>query len=252
MRRMLPYFLGQAPDWPHTMEHRKHWELAQVYLGLEQLGALRPDAFVLAVGAGHEEIAFDLTNVVRWVFATDIYGTGHFASREAQGGMLFDPDSWARCPHNRRRLVVQHMDALDLRFEDATFDAVYSVSSIEHFGDTEGAARSLAEQARVTKPGGVVAFVTEVVVNGAPGFSEGHLTLFTPEQVLDLADSVPGLRPVEPIDFCTTPGALDHVTTLADALADANAGVARYPEIVLEHEGRQFTSVAVFLRRDSL
>ena len=116
------------------MEHRKHWEYAQILLGLEQLEVLDRDAMVLAVAAGQEELLFELTNRTRWAFATDIYGSGPFAEREADMAMLRDPDSVARCSYNRRRLVVQCMDALDLRYEDDTFDAVYGLSSLEHFG----------------------------------------------------------------------------------------------------------------------
>ncbi len=249
MRRILPYFLDEHPDFPRRMEHRKHWEFAHVLNGLHALGALGPEGMVLSVAAGHEEVAFDLTNDVRWVFATDIYGSGPFAALEAELTILRDPDAVARCPYNRRRLVVQYMDALDLRFEDATFDAVYSLSSIEHFGGLAGAGRALREQCRVTKPGGVVALTTEVIVNGAAPFEEGHLMLCTPEQIVDLVGDVPGLSVVEPIDFEVSDRTVAQVTSLPDAIAQAGRGEARYPLIVLEHEGRQFTSIAVFLRR---
>ena len=82
MRRALPYFLDISPDYPAGMEHRKHWEFAQLLVGLEQLGALNPDGLVLSVGAGHEEPVYELTNRVRWVFATDIYGQGRFRRLE--------------------------------------------------------------------------------------------------------------------------------------------------------------------------
>jgi SAM-dependent methyltransferase len=250
MRRILPYFLPAHPDFPRHMEHRKHWEFAQVLNGLSSLGVLGSEAMVLSVAAGNEEVAFDLTNDVRWVFATDIYGNGPFAALEADLTILRDPDAVARCAYNRRRLVVQYMDALDLRFEDATFDVVYSLSSIEHFGGLAGASRALREQCRVTKPGGVVAFTTEVVVNGSAPFDEGHLMLSTPEQILELLDDVPALSLVEPIDFRVSDRTASQVTLLADALAGAGRGNVRYPHIILEHEGRRFTSVAVFLRRD--
>ncbi|MGB8651479.1 MAG: methyltransferase domain-containing protein [Mycobacteriales bacterium] len=44
-------------------------------------------------------------------------------------------------------------DALDMPFKDGTFDVVMSVCAIEHFDDGP---RSLAEMARVVKPGGVL------------------------------------------------------------------------------------------------
>jgi SAM-dependent methyltransferase len=249
MRRLLPYFLQQSAEFPDRMEHRKHWEYAQVLLGLEQLKVLDRDAMVLAVAAGQEELIFELTNRTRWAFATDIYGMGPFAEREADMAMLLHPDSVARCAYNQRRLVVQSMDALDLRFEDETFDAVYSLSSIEHFGGLDGVRAALAEQCRVVKVGGVVAFTTEVIVNGADRYLDGHLLLSTADEIESVSRSVPGLRLIEPIDFSLSERTRAKVISLADAIADSHRGHTEYPHIVLEHEGRWFTSIAVFLER---
>ncbi len=85
------------------------------------------------------------------------------------------------------------MDALDLRYEDATFDAVYSLSSIEHFGGMRGALDALAEKRRVLRLGGIAAMTTEVIVNGAPSLHEGNLFLFTPDELLHLCNAAPGL-----------------------------------------------------------
>jgi SAM-dependent methyltransferase len=249
MRRLLPYFLEQSDQFPSHMEHRKHWEYAQILLGLDELGVLDRDATVLSVAAGQEELIFELTNRTRWAFATDIYGTGPFAEREADFAMLRDPDSVARCPYNRRRLVVECMDALDLRFEDETFDAVYSLSSIEHFGGLDGVRAALAEQRRVVKVGGIVAFTTEVIVNRADRYHEGHLLLSTAHDIDSVARKVQGLSLVEPIDFSVSDQTTNTVIALGDAIADSHRGHTEYPHIVLEHEGRWFTSVAVFLRR---
>ena len=48
--------------------------------------------------------------------------------------MLTDPGTFAPYPYERERLDVRWMDARDLRFPDGSFDAVFSLSSIEHFG----------------------------------------------------------------------------------------------------------------------
>jgi SAM-dependent methyltransferase len=249
MRTILPYFLQSNADYPHQMEHRKHWEFAQIFLGLEAIGVLERDAWILSVAAGQEELIFELTNHVRWAFAIDIYGSGPFAGWEADTVMLRDPDSVARCAYNRRRLVVQYMDALDLRFEDETFDAVYSLSSVEHFGGVEGVRRALTEQCRVVKVGGIVAFTTEVIVNGAHTLHDGHLLLSTPDQIDTLCRDMPGLRLVEPIDFEVSERTREHVTSLADALANSRQRQSDYPHILLEQDGREFTSVSVFLER---
>ena len=251
MRQLLPYFLQQSAEFPIQMEHRKHWEYAQILLGLEQLEVLDRDAMVLAVAAGQEELIFELTNRTRWAFATDIYGTGPFAEREADMAMLRDPDSVARCAYNRRRLVVQSMDALDLRYEDETFDAVYSLSSVEHFGGLDGVRSALAEQCRVVKVGGIVAFTTEVIINDADSYHDGHLLLSTMHEIDSVSRSVPGLRLIEPIDFSVSDRTKNKVISLADALADSHRDHTEYPHIVLEQDGRWFTSIAVFLERTS-
>jgi SAM-dependent methyltransferase len=54
-------------------------------------------------------------------------------------------------PNLRRRLRGAIADVRDLPFRDASFDAVYSMGTIEHFDETE---RAIAEMARVLKPGG--------------------------------------------------------------------------------------------------
>jgi hypothetical protein len=75
MRRLMPDLAQTLPLYPFGYEHRKVWEYAHVLLGLDRIGALRPDAFVLSIGAGHEE---PLTNRVRWVFAHGYLGQGNF------------------------------------------------------------------------------------------------------------------------------------------------------------------------------
>ncbi len=249
MRRVLPLFVDQDPAYPRGMEHRKHWEFAQVLLGLDELGAVHPSAMILAVAAGRESVVFDLTNRARWVFATDIYGEGDFVGWTADVAMLKDPDAFALCPFNRRRLVVQYMDALDLRYEDETFDAAYSLSSIEHFGGAAHAARGLAEQRRVVKDGGIVAFTTELIVNEAETLDTDELVLFSKEQLDELCRSLDGLELVEPIDFAVSERTLATARPLAEAMVAAQEGRADYPHLVLETQGRQFTSASVFLRR---
>ena len=116
------------------------------------------------------------------------------------------------------------MDALDLRFEDETFDAVYSLSAVEHFGGLDGVRRALDEQRRVVRRGGIVALTTEVVVNGAPPLHDEHLLLSTPAQIDEVCRTTPGLSLVEPIDFTVTPATRTKVKPLAEALEDSRRG----------------------------
>lgn len=249
IRRCLPYLSAVAADFPRGMEHRKHWEFAQLLAGIEELAALREDGLVLSVGAGHEEPVYELTNRARWVFATDVYGGGRFRSLEGDGRMLVDPDRFARLPYRRDRLVVQWMDGLDLHHEDGTFDVAFSLSSIEHFGGLHAAREALREMARVVRPGGSVAVATECVVNGVAGHRGRGLALFTPGEITELARACPDLELVEPIDFGISPATMGKVKPLSEALLEARRGVTDYPAIVFEHRGRQFTSVFLFLRK---
>ena len=46
------------------------------------------------------------------------------------------------------------MNGRNLLFEDESFDVVFSISSIEHFGGHKEAARSVREMVRVFSPAG--------------------------------------------------------------------------------------------------
>src|SRR4051794_41694540 len=64
-------------------------------LFLEETGQLHDETHALAVGAGDERIVFWLANRLGRVVATDIYGEGDFAGREAHSSMLDDPAAHA-------------------------------------------------------------------------------------------------------------------------------------------------------------
>jgi SAM-dependent methyltransferase len=250
MRLLEPDLAYHYPGFPGKREHRKSWEWAHMLAGLESLNAIPHDGLALGVGAGHEPPLFELTNRMRWVFATDIYGSGDFTGLEAQSSMLANPDQFARAPYNRNRLVVQHMDACDLRFEEATFDIAFCLSSIEHFGGIEGARKSLAEMARVLKPGGILVITTECIVNDQPHYSgKPNLELFTTATLDDLLHSCPLVAAVEKMDYSISADTLSNAMSLAKAVEGARRGQIEFPHLVLELEGRLFTSAAAFLRK---
>jgi SAM-dependent methyltransferase len=253
--RLLELMDGIVPG-SAARPHRKVWEFAMGVMALEEGGVLHEGAFGLSVGAGHEPVLYYLTNRCRWLFATDLYGAGSFVRRESADAMLVDPDLFAPYPYRRRRLTVAYMDALDLRFEDATFDFVVSFGSIEHFGGVRGAQRALAEVARVLKPGGVAAITTELLVDGGPGpVALPGLELFAPDTLRALVGGTPGLawlgeERLEPAD--------DPEAPLIDLAADfvrTEAGDQHYPHVrlrVLTEDGpRVFTSVALAMRREA-
>jgi SAM-dependent methyltransferase len=144
--------------------HRKAWEYGKSLHGLDRLGAIRRDAQGVSIGAGAERPLFYLANHVDRITATDLYES----QAEPWGwgsDFLRDPGAYAPFPFRSDGLVVRNMSGLELEFPSSSLDFVYTLSSIEHFGGHEAARTAMQEMARVTKPGGVVCVVTELVLS---------------------------------------------------------------------------------------
>jgi SAM-dependent methyltransferase len=219
---------------------------------LRDHGVLRPDAEVLGVGAGTEATLFLLTQHVRRVFATDLYldpiGWTHTASTE----MLANPERFWAGPFDSRRLVVQHMNALDLRYPDSSFDGVFSSSSVEHFGDLDDVAHAMDEIHRVLRPGGVVSLSTELRLEGPPPGLPGIL-MFDREQI---ERRIIGERDWElvggELELDPSPSTLAVKVPFARAVDDIENGAAHwsiYPHLILEQDPMTWTSVHVTLRK---
>jgi len=263
MRHVFPW--GQREHgrrFPRGAEYRKHWEVVQAIRTMAHAGVLRPDAEVLGVGAGTEPTVFWLTNHVRRVFATDLYLAGGWEESASQR-MLTEPGSAWEGPWNPRRLVVQHMDALDLRYEDASFDAVFSSSSIEHFGTHDDVARSIREAHRVLKPGGVLTVSTELRVRG-PGPGLPDILMFDRDELRRCVTEAAPWEPIGPERDALPDPAL--AVDFEQAAADVQAHVAQhgeirwahlhwstYPQVALRHQHfddeRIWTSVHLALRK---
>jgi SAM-dependent methyltransferase len=238
------------PDW-HTIlrslvavptdqgsMHRKSYEFTQLLFGLDRLGALREDARVLSVGAGHECPLYWLANRVGRVYATDLYDRAWQSAfgREGDAAVLSDASTFAPFDYRRDHLLFLRMDGSRLAFLDATFDIVYSLSSIEHFGGVDGARRSVGDMARVLKPGSILALATEWCVRGVAGGE-----VFSPDQVRHIVDH-PGLQLVQPID--------DRVWDRYEAEpVDLQVNRFQTPHMLLKDGDAIFTSVMMFLRR---
>ncbi len=168
---------------------------------LRDFGALREDAEILGVGAGTEATIFWLTRHVKRVFATDLYLTeDSWSAMDSGAGMLHAPEKETTLDWNPRRLVVQHMDALDLRYEDDSFDGIFSSGSIEHFGDLDNIRKSVEEMYRVVRPGGVVALATEFRLAGPPPGMPGTVLFDESELRQVLLDGM-DWEPASPLDF---------------------------------------------------
>jgi SAM-dependent methyltransferase len=292
LRRMFPHEVRRfGPAWPARTEYRKEWEVGMAVLALERCGALHQDAHILGVGAGNEPTLFYLTNHVRTVHATDLYlvapppepprtmarrlrslaraaidvaRPAPLESRtwaeSANLNMFLDPGRYWPLPWNRRRLVVQHMNGLDLQYEDATFDAIFSSGSIEHFGGYSDVHTAAREMARVLKPGGVLTLSTEHRLAGPPPGLPGIL-MFTPSELFEHIVVPSGLEPIDEFDY-SCPGIVETADEFDSAADHVRRHVAehgelifhklawpRYPAVALRHGDRIWTSCHLALRK---
>jgi SAM-dependent methyltransferase len=253
-RAVPPYTLNKLcdpddwddPEWmtvlrsiARTLKHRKAWEFAQCIFGLERLGAVRPDARVLSVGAGHEGPLFYFANRCAVTVAADTYD-GEVGS-EGDPAFLETPEKWAPFAYRKERLLVQRADGCDLPFAADSFDIVYSLSSIEHFGGHERAAQAMREMYRVLRPGGFACVATELILEGGP-----HYEYFLRDELDKYIIYSSGLVLVEklhekplPREMIDDPVWLDGDTT-------------RLPHFVLGLGDRRFTSVILFFRKPSV
>jgi SAM-dependent methyltransferase len=258
--------------------HRKYWEYATLTLFLEDVGQLDDETEILSVGAGHEEVLYWLCNHVRRVVATDIYGVGDFADREADEVMLGNPSAFAPYPYREDRLEVRRMDARALEFEDATFDAVFSLSSIEHFGSPQDIVSASNEIGRVLKPGGYAFIVTEcftgrhllnskLVQTAIRLITLGRhcekatpwrrsIDVFTPKELLSRIVRPSGLRLLQPMDLTFSARTHDNVVRCLGGRFDFPN--EPFPHIVVEAQGSAlglrgrtgtFTSIALAMQK---
>jgi ubiquinone/menaquinone biosynthesis C-methylase UbiE len=251
--------------------HRKYWEYALLTLFMEDVGRLGADTEVLSVAAGHEHVLFWLANRVARVVATDIYGTGTFADREAAATMLEDPSSFAPYPYRKDRLEVRQMNALELEFPDESFDVVFSLNSIEHFGGRREIVQAAGEMARVLRPGGYAFVVTECFVNRHPSNSRLLQTavrgatfgrfcriatprrritdVMTREEVMSRVVRGSGLTLLQPPDFTVSTESADNLVHFAvDGTLTPRTGEP-WPHVQLELYGSRWTSVALALAK---
>lgn len=240
--------------WTRGLADRKSWEVAMAVRALREHGALHRDAEILGVGAGAETTLFALTNHVRRVFATDLYLEPGDWSHTAHTAMLAAPERFAAGAWDPQRLVVQHMNALELRYADESFDGMFSSSSLEHFGTHDDVRTALQEMYRVLKPGGICSVSTEYRLDGPPPGMPGIL-MFDASDVQDLIIGAAPWVPVGgPLDLETSPETLRVVASFEAAAEDVRAGRPRwstYPHLVLDHQDgpRTWTSVHLALRK---
>jgi SAM-dependent methyltransferase len=262
MRQIFAHELDRLGDsFPEGVEYRKYWEIAMTAMAFSRSGVLNDRAEVLGVGAGNEPTLFWLTTQVRRVFATDLYLDRGEWQESANSSMLVTPEAHWPFAWRPGGLVVQHMDALDLRYESGTFDAVFSSSSLEHFGDRNDVARAIGEMHRVLRPGGVLCLSTELRLKG-PGPGLPGILMFDQEELQRLFADHELWDPIDTLDTTVSEETLATSQDFRDAAAAVRAHVKkekhlllhrlrwkRYPHVVLRDGERWWTSVHLALRR---
>ncbi|HWF24646.1 MAG TPA: class I SAM-dependent methyltransferase [Solirubrobacteraceae bacterium] len=258
---------------PNAHIERKVWEFAMLAMFLQETGHLKEDTQALSVGAGDERIAFWLANRVGKVVATDVYGEGAFSGNEADPSMLEDPRAHAPFPYREDHLEVLWMDARALNFDSNTFDVVFTLSSIEHFGSPADIAQSAREIGRVLKPGGHAVVVTECFVRhhpldtstaevakrlitanrkmpGAkPGQRVALADVFTPRELTKEIVRPSGLRLIQPLDTTMSRASWDNLTRCApDGQLVPRSG-HKYPMVLMQLRRSVFTSVCLILEK---
>jgi ubiquinone/menaquinone biosynthesis C-methylase UbiE len=256
-----------------THIERKVWEFAQLAMLMDEAGLLTEDTQALSVGAGDERILFWLANRVGRMVATDIYGEGEFAGNEAEASMLTDPAAHAPFPYREDHLEVLWMDGRALEFPDSSFDVVFTLSSIEHFGLREDIAASAREIGRVLKPGGYAVVVTDCLVRlhpfdtakfefgvriatlgrkqrGASPWRRSVLAeAFTPRELTAQIVEPSGLELVQPLDTTLTPSSWENITTVTPDGRVITSSGSPYPAILVRVGRSLLTSVCLVLRK---
>jgi SAM-dependent methyltransferase len=257
MREIFPEEARADPAWPRGREWRKHWENSMAVLAMLRELPRERRQLALGVGAGTEATSFYLTNHFRLVLATDLYGRSADWMEDAPPGMLFQPEVYAQStPFQRKRLVVQNMDARRIEREDDTFDFIYSSSSIEHFGDRDEIRQAAREMGRVLKPGGVMAISTEICLEGRAGWLSGNTRIFSPADIRELIIAPSGCVPVDGPCFRISEATLACPVKFNEALEDLarqrkklQSGWSRYPVVVLRQDRLCWTSYHLTLKK---
>ncbi len=155
------------------------------------------------------------------------------------------------------------MNALDLEFPDASFDIVFSLSSIEHFGGPQAAATAAREMSRVLRPDGHLVITTECLVGDQLAIRLAALgrrllgatlrrrgtEVFSPRELDRYIVDASGLELAQPLDTHVSAESFENLArpTLGGGIQTPTGNVC--PHIVLRAYGVPWTSVFLALRK---
>lgn len=246
------------PDFHYTVReifgakssfHRKQWEFVAIFLTLASRGKLDGGCRGISFGAGKESLLFHLAQFCEQVVATDLYSSDTVwqeARVEIQTSLKNAVLEKSPVPVDPERIDVQHMNMLDLEYEDASFDFCYSSSVFEHIGHEEEFVQHLREAKRVLKPDGVYALTTEFLLHDALWPVKGNYKYNVPF-LADVAAKA-GLK-LEPRFNCRIDwdNKLNLPSMFQDHIVMGEQLAPGAPQAVLMRDGYVYTSLNLIL-----
>ena len=144
------------------------------------------------------------------------------------------------------------MNALQLDYEDDVFDAIFSSSSIEHFGTFDDVKRSIREMFRVLRPGGLLSLSTEYLLEGSsPGWP--GVLMFDHSRLAETILSDLPWRLVSPLHTGVSDATLRTQRDF-EGLRPVSRGDrhiwSSYPHIVLRQGDLRWTSVHLTIKKE--
>jgi SAM-dependent methyltransferase len=248
LRELSPWEYINHPDWPTGFEFRKAWEIALAYAAIHEFV---PDARrVLGVGAGMEATGFHLTRLCE-VHMTDLYCEPGMWESMTPRYMLDDPQRCAPpIKWNPLNMVVQHMDGRNLRYPDNSFDAVFSSSSIEHFGTFDDVAQAAREMGRVVRPGGLITLATEYLIDGPAKATLPFMVMFNEQSMQKYLVEPSGCELIEPLDTHVSQATLDIACGLKWWQDEfKRTGKLHLPHLTVKHKRYTFGSFHIVMRK---
>lgn len=184
----------RSPDykWPRDALHNwsRIWEYPYVYFHLQQYcqnrSGLRP-LRVADVGSGVTFFPFSIARMGYHVTCTDIDPIAERDLRKAIEIVEYGPGNVEFCAVKGDRLP----------FADSEFDAIYSISVLEHVPEFEDLVKEIA---RVLVPGGVFILTFDLAIKGTQGLSPHDCARLKDSLIADF-DIEYGYRDVHPGDI---------------------------------------------------
>jgi len=221
--------------------HRKIWEFTHILFVLKKLGYLHPESEGLSIAAGREQILYYLAHKIKKIVGVDLY-EGNYIGGEDEPDIPLNPEKYAPFIYPENNLELKKMDALNLEFENNSFDFVFSASSIEHFGSEKNIKKSINEMRRVLKPGGLCVITTELKLNRLAR-DIPNTKLFKLDNLLNIFKDCNFKLIDENIDIKIERQYLDNWVKLPQE-------VFKSPHVILRFFSSVFTSLALVYKKD--